>query len=182
MASAIHLPCDWFRWVSAILVPSLLCWFLPLAMESDSARLGASLSLTEEEESGVDCLRAFNLVRGVDFKLIERKHFLLKFFYTLDRDRVLGRCPWAYDKNLLVLAPVDTTEDPNIVDLNWCKFHINIHGLLLGKMTKGIASFIGKKLRKFKDVDLDSNVKCGDLQFVLGGRGYHKTSEASYEN
>ncbi|KAL0344529.1 UNVERIFIED_CONTAM: hypothetical protein Sradi_4284200 [Sesamum radiatum] len=96
---------------------------------------------------------AFNPVRGMDFKMIAGERFLLKFFHALDRDRVLARCPWAYDKNLLVLAPLDAAEDPVCVDLNWCDFHIHIHGLPLGKMTKEIATFIGNKLGKFKDVD-----------------------------
>ncbi|KAL0399532.1 UNVERIFIED_CONTAM: hypothetical protein Sradi_2296500 [Sesamum radiatum] len=50
----------------------------------------------------------------------------------------------------------DAAEDPVCVDLNWCDFHIHIHGLPLGKMTKEIATFIGNKLGKFKDVDSDS--------------------------
>ncbi|KAL0283171.1 UNVERIFIED_CONTAM: hypothetical protein Sangu_2906700 [Sesamum angustifolium] len=156
-------------------------------MESDLSGLGASLSLTEEEEAGLvlpmglwhskpliqgffvvgriisqkafhsEALQntlklAFNTVRGFEFKMIEGDRFLLKFLHILDRDRVLERCPWAYDKQLLVLTPVD---DSNLVDLNWCEFHIHVHGLPLGKMTKEIAAFIGNKLGKFRDVELD---------------------------
>ncbi|KAL0325125.1 UNVERIFIED_CONTAM: hypothetical protein Sradi_5081800 [Sesamum radiatum] len=98
---------------------------------------------------------AFNPVKGMDFKLIEGGCFLLKFFHVVDRDRVLDRCPWAYDKNLLVLAPVEASDDPNLVELNHCDFLIHIHGLPLGKMTKEVASFIGNRLGKFKEVDLD---------------------------
>ncbi|KAL0406171.1 UNVERIFIED_CONTAM: hypothetical protein Slati_3931000 [Sesamum latifolium] len=99
---------------------------------------------------------AFNPVKGMDFKLIEGGRFLLKFFHVLDRDRVLDRCPWAYDKTLLVLAPVDASDDPNLVELNFCNFHIHIHGLPMGKMTKEVASFIGNRLGKFREVDLDN--------------------------
>ncbi|KAL0327910.1 UNVERIFIED_CONTAM: putative mitochondrial protein [Sesamum calycinum] len=49
----------------------------------------------------------FNPVKGMDLKMIEDSRFLLKFFHVVDRDRVLDRCPWAFDKNLLVFAPVD---------------------------------------------------------------------------
>ncbi|KAL0331699.1 UNVERIFIED_CONTAM: hypothetical protein Sangu_1715400, partial [Sesamum angustifolium] len=150
--------------------------FLPLAMDSDLGLLGASLSLTKEEESGVvfptglwhteplsrgffvvGCLLssksfhpkalqstlkvAFSPVRTMEFKFIKGDHFLSKFFHYLDRDRVLDRCPWAYDKNLIVLAQVEAADDPNLVDLNWCDFHIHIHGLPLGKMTQDIAAF-----------------------------------------
>ncbi|KAL0361675.1 UNVERIFIED_CONTAM: hypothetical protein Sradi_3852000 [Sesamum radiatum] len=100
---------------------------------------------------------AFSMVRSFEFKMIEGDRFLLKFFHVLERDRVLERCPWAYDKQLLVLAPVDTADDPNTVDLNWCDFHVHIHGLPLGKMTREISTFIGNKLGRFKEVDLDGN-------------------------
>ncbi|KAL0342575.1 UNVERIFIED_CONTAM: hypothetical protein Scaly_1920100 [Sesamum calycinum] len=117
-------------------------------MASKLNRLGASLSLTEEEEAGVVLPTGLWHADSVT---------LLKFFHILDRNWVLERCPWAFDKNLLVLAPVEAADDPNLVDLNWWEFHIHIHGLPLGKMTKDIATFIGNKLGRFKDVDLDKN-------------------------
>ncbi|KAL0347721.1 UNVERIFIED_CONTAM: hypothetical protein Scaly_1788100 [Sesamum calycinum] len=166
-------------------------------MESELGQFGSSLSLTEEEETGLvfptglwhseslamgffvvgrlissksfhpealhTTLRAaFNPVRGMDIKLIEGDRFLLKFFHVLDRDRVLARCPWAYEKNLLVLASVEVADDPKLIDLNWCDFHIHIHihGLPLGKMNQDVASYIGRKLGKVKEVDRDSS---GDI-------------------
>ncbi|KAL0427155.1 UNVERIFIED_CONTAM: hypothetical protein Slati_2890300 [Sesamum latifolium] len=93
----------------------------------------------------------------MEFKLIDGGRFLLKFFHIVDRDRVLDRCPWAYDKNLLVLAAVEAEDDPNLLDLNWCEFHMHIYGLPLEKMTKEIASFIGNRLGRFKDMDCDSS-------------------------
>ncbi|KAL0284842.1 UNVERIFIED_CONTAM: hypothetical protein Scaly_2837300 [Sesamum calycinum] len=52
---------------------------------------------------------------------------------------------------------MEANDDPNLVDLNFCDFHIYIHGLLLRKITKDCASHIGNKLGKVKDVELDSN-------------------------
>lgn len=74
--------------------------------------------------------------------MIEGERFLLKFFHIAHRDLMLERCPWAYDKNLLVLAPVEAADHPNLVDLNWRHFHIHIYGLPMRKMTKEVASFI----------------------------------------
>ncbi|KAL0434851.1 UNVERIFIED_CONTAM: hypothetical protein Sradi_0193000 [Sesamum radiatum] len=99
----------------------------------------------------------FQPVKGMDFKLIEADRFPLKFSYMLDRDRVLKCCSWAYDKNLMVLAPVEASDDPKLVDLTFCDFHIHIHGLPMGKMTKEVASFVGNRLGKFREVDLDSS-------------------------
>ncbi|KAL0407264.1 UNVERIFIED_CONTAM: hypothetical protein Slati_4040300 [Sesamum latifolium] len=161
-------------------------------MDSGLGNLGATLSLTEEEESGwvlptgvwhaeplstgffvvgrlvstkpfhpkalhTFLKAAFNPGRGLEFKLLEGGRFLLKFFHPLHRDRVIARCPWAYDKNLLVLAPVEASDDPLSIDLNCCDFHVHIHGLPLGKMTKEIASFISNRLGRFKEVELDKN-------------------------
>ncbi|KAL0370752.1 UNVERIFIED_CONTAM: hypothetical protein Sangu_0393300 [Sesamum angustifolium] len=161
-------------------------------MDSELGRLGVSLSLTEDEDTGLvfpiglwhseslttgffivgrlvssksfhpealhTTLRsAFNPVKGMDFKLIEGDRFLLKFFHILDRDRVFDRYPWAYEKKILVWAPVEAVDNPNLVDLSWCDFRIHIHGLPLGKMTRDLATFIGNNLGKFKEVDLDSN-------------------------
>ncbi|KAK4395938.1 hypothetical protein Sango_1748100 [Sesamum angolense] len=77
-------------------------------MASELNRLGASLSLTEEEEEA-----------GV----LQWRQQMIQIWF----------------------------------DLNWWEFHIHIHGLPLGKMTKDIATFIGNKLGRFKDVDLDKN-------------------------
>ncbi|KAL0423275.1 UNVERIFIED_CONTAM: hypothetical protein Sradi_0862300 [Sesamum radiatum] len=52
---------------------------------------------------------------------------------------------------------MEANDDPDLVDLNFCDFHIYIHGLLLRKITKDCASHIGNKLGKVKDVELDSN-------------------------
>ncbi|KAL0396039.1 UNVERIFIED_CONTAM: Retrovirus-related Pol polyprotein from transposon RE1 [Sesamum calycinum] len=43
--------------------------------------------------------------------------------YKEERDRVLERCSWAYDKQLLVLAPVDVMDDPTMVDINCLAEH-----------------------------------------------------------
>ncbi|KAK4394419.1 Nitrate reductase [NADH] [Sesamum angolense] len=105
---------------------------LRLVMDSNFDCLGSSLALTKEDQSGL-------------------------VFSHRDRDRVLEHCPYAFDKTLLVLAPVEAEDDPNLMDLNWCKFHIHIHGLPLGKITQEIDVFIGNRLEKFKEVDLDRN-------------------------
>ncbi|KAL0333024.1 UNVERIFIED_CONTAM: hypothetical protein Scaly_2203900, partial [Sesamum calycinum] len=137
-------------------------------MDSDFDCLGSSLSLTKEDQSvfPIGLLHAEPLSRGffVVGHLLSKKSFHLEAFHSTlkaafnpDRDRVLERCPYAFDKNLLVLAPVEAEDDPNLMDLNWCKFHIHIHGLPLGKITQEIVVFIGNRLEKFKEVDLDRN-------------------------
>ncbi|KAL0297736.1 UNVERIFIED_CONTAM: hypothetical protein Sradi_6825700 [Sesamum radiatum] len=101
-------------------------------MDSDLSQLGYSLSLTEEKDSGL----------VFPASLWHAESISCSFFV-------------AFDKYLIVLAPVETEDDPNLIDLNWCEFHVHIHSLPLEKMTQDIAAFIGNRLGKFEEVDLD---------------------------
>ncbi|KAK4430684.1 hypothetical protein Salat_0830000 [Sesamum alatum] len=98
-------------------------------------------------------LREFDPIRGMETKLIEGDRILFRFEHQLDRQRVLDT--WAFEKSILVLKQVDDTDSPLQIDLDWCDFHIRVHNLPLGKMTRDIAKFIGNQLGCFIDVDLD---------------------------
>ncbi|KAL0389051.1 UNVERIFIED_CONTAM: hypothetical protein Scaly_0262200 [Sesamum calycinum] len=132
-------------------------------MDSELGRLGVSLSLTEEEDTGLvfptGLWHSESLTTGffIVGRLVSSKSFHPEALHTTLRDRVLDRYPWAYEKKLLVWAPIEAVDNPNLVDLSWCDFRIHIHGLPLGKMTRDLAAFIGNNLGKFKEVDLDSN-------------------------
>ncbi|KAK4439099.1 hypothetical protein Salat_0244700 [Sesamum alatum] len=98
-------------------------------------------------------LSAFNSVWGMDFKAIEDNRFLLRFNHILDKKRVMERCPWAFDKCLLVLAEVDDTQSLGEIELNQCEFHVQVQGLPIGKMTREMALFVGNKIGRFVDLD-----------------------------
>ncbi|KAL0426172.1 UNVERIFIED_CONTAM: hypothetical protein Sradi_1152000 [Sesamum radiatum] len=89
---------------------------------------------------------ALNPAKGMTISFIENDRFLLKFFHSVDRDRVLDSGPWAFEINLIVLAKVVENDNLAAVDLNWCDFHVRIHGLPIGRMTSDIARFIGEKI------------------------------------
>ncbi|KAL0405349.1 UNVERIFIED_CONTAM: hypothetical protein Slati_3848800, partial [Sesamum latifolium] len=94
---------------------------------------------------------------GMEFRMIEGDRFLLKFFHNLDRQRVMSSCPWAYEKSLLVLAHVDLSENPSLIDLDLREFNIHIHGLPVGKITTDVASWIGNKIGRLIETDIDNN-------------------------
>ncbi|KAL0411506.1 UNVERIFIED_CONTAM: hypothetical protein Slati_3740300 [Sesamum latifolium] len=96
---------------------------------------------------------SLNPAKGMEISFIENDRFLLKFSHILDRDRVLANGPWAFEKNLIVLAAVAENENPDEVDLEWCPFHVRIHGLPIGKMTVEIARFIGSQIGRIQDLD-----------------------------
>ncbi|KAK4381931.1 hypothetical protein Sango_2920200 [Sesamum angolense] len=67
----------------------------------------------------------------------------------------MERCPWAFDKCLLVLAKIDGSGNPKEIDLNCCVFHVLVHDLPLRKITRDIAELIGNQIGKFIDVDME---------------------------
>ncbi|KAL0440422.1 UNVERIFIED_CONTAM: hypothetical protein Slati_2525200 [Sesamum latifolium] len=42
------------------------------------------------------------------------------------------------------------------VDLSWCDYYEHVHELPQSKMTLGIATFIGNKIEKFQDMEMDA--------------------------
>ncbi|KAK4415058.1 hypothetical protein Salat_2612900 [Sesamum alatum] len=60
-------------------------------------------------------------------------------------------------KNLIILRPIGTDENPSEVNLNWSDFHVHVHGLSLNKMTKDMTIFIGNQIGCFVDVEMDSS-------------------------
>ncbi|KAL0409698.1 UNVERIFIED_CONTAM: hypothetical protein Sradi_1904200 [Sesamum radiatum] len=91
----------------------------------------------------------------MELKPIDHNRFLIRFNHILDRVRDLERCPWAFDKCLIILAKVEGAENRKDIDLNWCAFHVLVHDLPLEKMTRDVAEFIGNQLVKFIDVNMD---------------------------
>ncbi|KAL0299573.1 UNVERIFIED_CONTAM: hypothetical protein Sradi_6617100 [Sesamum radiatum] len=71
----------------------------------------------------------------------------------------MDRCPWNFDKNILILNEVDPDDNPHDIDLNWCAFFIQVQGLPLRQMTSDIAQYIGNRLGKF--IEVDQGVKAG---------------------
>ncbi|KAK4438616.1 hypothetical protein Salat_0196100 [Sesamum alatum] len=59
-----------------------------------------------------------NLIRGLNICLIEGGRILFTFDHILDRKRVMDGGPWAFEKNLLILKPIDAYDKPARTDLN----------------------------------------------------------------
>ncbi|KAL0449574.1 UNVERIFIED_CONTAM: hypothetical protein Slati_1513800 [Sesamum latifolium] len=97
----------------------------------------------------------FNPVKGMECIQLTGGRFLLHFFHAIDRDRALDGCPWSFDRNIIILSMIQTHKTPMQVNLDWCDFHVHVHDLPLSKMNLGIATYIGNRLGRFKDMDMD---------------------------
>ncbi|KAL0287553.1 UNVERIFIED_CONTAM: hypothetical protein Sradi_7122900 [Sesamum radiatum] len=106
-------------------------------------------------------LNSFNPIKGLEMRLIDNGCILFNFAHTIDRKRVIEGGPWAFEKNLLVLKAIEEDDDPASIDLNWVNFFVHVHGLLLGRMSRHMAEFIGNQLGQFRDVELDNGGKSG---------------------
>ncbi|KAL0327237.1 UNVERIFIED_CONTAM: hypothetical protein Sangu_1801700 [Sesamum angustifolium] len=69
-------------------------------------------------------LSSLNPAKEMEITFLERDRFLLKFFHSIDRDRIIAGGHWAFEKNLTVLAAMTEDENPADVDLSWCEFHV----------------------------------------------------------
>ncbi|KAK4425156.1 hypothetical protein Salat_1709500 [Sesamum alatum] len=72
-----------------------------------------------------------------------------------DKNCALAGCPWSFVRNLLILNRISINANPMYVDLNWSKFHVQIHGVPLSRMNLEIATLIGNRLGKFRELELD---------------------------
>ena len=65
------------------------------------------------------------------------------------------RQPWSFNKSLLVLGNFAGHEKSEEVNLQWCPFWVQIHGLPLGLMTTKIATVLGESIGDVEEVDAD---------------------------
>ncbi|KAK4397370.1 hypothetical protein Sango_1573600 [Sesamum angolense] len=124
-------------------------WF---KMESNLERLKQTLVLTEDEEAEHINI-SYSADQSMDVNLLGDHRFLICFNHMADRDMALRSCPWAFDRNLVILATVKDEENPMSVQLNWCLFYVHVHGLLLQWMTSKIVESIGNRMGQFLEYD-----------------------------
>ncbi|KAL0453460.1 UNVERIFIED_CONTAM: hypothetical protein Slati_1324100 [Sesamum latifolium] len=96
-----------------------------------------------------------NPVKGMEISQIPSDRLLLRFNHVIDRNWALKRCPWSFDKNVLILNGLKEDENPLYVDLSRCYFYVQIHDLPLSRMNRGLATFIGNRLGVFRDMEMD---------------------------
>ncbi|KAL0403833.1 UNVERIFIED_CONTAM: hypothetical protein Sradi_2024100, partial [Sesamum radiatum] len=87
----------------------------------------------------------------MEVRLIREHRFLIQFNHIIDRDRMLGGCPWSFDRNLIILNVIGEEDNPLAVDLQWCTFYIHVHNLPIRMMTREVAELIGNRIGKLLD-------------------------------
>ncbi|XVE83661.1 hypothetical protein DITRI_Ditri16bG0104600 [Diplodiscus trichospermus] len=84
-----------------------------------------------------------------------------QFISEGDKERVLYKQPWAFNKFLLILKDYDDQQSPDEIDLNFCPFWIRIHNLPTPFMNECIGNLIGSSLGKVLEIDPDYHTSSG---------------------
>ena len=69
--------------------------------------------------------------------------FIFQFVDELQKDWVMQKQPWSFNKSLLLLKEIKREAKPEDIDIDWCPFMIQIHGLQLGMMIEKIGVILG---------------------------------------
>ena len=120
--------------------------------------------LEEGEEVGKRCLvgklvlnKRVNVetMKNVFSNVKEVGKIMLVFHFEdiMYKKRVLMRKPLSFNKSLLILASFDGQSKPEEVNLQWCTFWIQIHGLPLGLMIENIGAVLGESMGDVEEVD-----------------------------
>ncbi|KAH7570300.1 hypothetical protein JRO89_XS05G0083100 [Xanthoceras sorbifolium] len=96
----------------------------------------------------------------VEVEIVHENIFAFHFQTALDRNRVLTGGPWNFDGSLLAIEEPRGWGDFSKMLFRWMDFWVQIHNVPLLCMTKDIASFLGEKIGKVKELDLGVSGDC----------------------
>ena len=75
----------------------------------------------------------------------------------MEKDRVLQKQPLSFNKSLLILQEINGDVKPKEVNMDWCPFTVQVHGLPLGMMTKKIGVVLGEFLGDVEKVETNED-------------------------
>ncbi|PON39233.1 hypothetical protein TorRG33x02_343260 [Trema orientale] len=98
--------------------------------------------------------------KGLMICEVDRDIYLFSFTDASERQSVLNREPWNFDKSLLILKPLDDEADTGWDGYSLTHFWIQIYNLPLHGRVKEIADQIGNQVGMCMDVDTDEQGRC----------------------
>ena len=94
---------------------------------------------------------------GLTVNEVGPRLYVFQFQSNVEKERVLIKQPWYFNKSLLVIAPFDEKSKPEEFNLQWCCFWIQIHVLPLRMMTEKIRVVLGETMGDVEEVEAEGN-------------------------
>ena len=99
----------------------------------------------------------WKIAAGMTIKEVRDRLYVFHFEDNLEKERVRLRQPWSFNRFLLVLENFDSKVQPEEINLQWCLFWFQIHGLPLGLMIEKIGVVLEELIREVEEVDLEGD-------------------------
>ncbi|XVF84584.1 hypothetical protein PTKIN_Ptkin17bG0048800 [Pterospermum kingtungense] len=99
--------------------------------------------------------KAWRLKSTLTITEFREKVFVFQFEDAIEKDRVLLGQPWTFNKSLLVLNDFDSSMFPEKVNMDWCPFWVQVHGLPLDLMNEKFGIVIGETIGEIMEVETD---------------------------
>ena len=99
----------------------------------------------------------WKLCARMTIKEVGNRVFIFHFEDIGEKENVLLRQPWFFNKSLLVLENYDDHSKPEDFKLHWCPFWVQIHGLPLGMMIEKIGLILGESIGDVEELDVDND-------------------------
>ena len=100
-------------------------------------------------------LKIWRLKLEMTIREVGERRFLFYFDNETEKDRVFQNQPWSFNKSLIVFKEFDGHTRPDNVNMDWCNFNVQIHGLPLNLMNEKIGVILGESMGEVEDVECD---------------------------
>ena len=97
--------------------------------------------------------KIWKLKEDLIIKEVEEKVYIFRFGNWVEKERVLFQQPWSFNKALMVIREFDGKYTADSIELSWCPFWVQIHGIPLGMMNENVARAIGSFIRQILVID-----------------------------
>lgn len=84
-------------------------------------------------------------LKGVDMDIISDNRFLFTFYNRIDKEQVLERRPWTFEKHVLLLQEINSMDQPSKITLKTTVFWLRMYDLPIGAMKEHILHRLGSK-------------------------------------
>ena len=98
-------------------------------------------------------IKIWKVSAGLSIREIDDRIFIFRFGNGLEKEREIQKQPWSFNKSLLVLRDFDGMSKPEDINMDWCPFWVQVHGLPLGLMNERIGLVLGESIGDVEEVE-----------------------------